>query len=117
MILFQRQNETVLKVVYVQECHPVFDEKCTTNYHKHCKTNEKCTDIYQTVCQTQYGYQQECQQVPKSYSIESADCAIFQDGGNSKWRKSCLNVIFRFLPKPAILRQFAIIHHRLKFKN
>jgi len=65
---------TVYKPKWFKECHPVFDEKCSTQYHKHCKTTEKCTQIYQTICQTQgYGYQQ-CEQVPSQTCYPETVC-------------------------------------------
>ena len=54
---------TVMKKKLFKECAPLYDEKCSTTYDKHCKTNRKCTMIYQTQCSQQHGYTQTCTQV------------------------------------------------------
>ena len=46
----RKYYETVPVVKYVKECAPVYDEKCHTDYHQHCKTETRCVMIYQTVC-------------------------------------------------------------------
>ncbi len=55
----RRYFVTVPTTKYVRQCNPIFDERCHTEYIKHCKTDQRCTMLYQTVCQNQ-GYEQLC---------------------------------------------------------
>ena len=60
---------TMYKEKVFKECSPLYDEQCSTKYHKHCKTTRKCTQIYQTVCQKDSGYQQTCSQFARSSPV------------------------------------------------
>lgn len=61
----------VPKTKWVKECNPIYDEKCHTEYHQHCKEETRCHVIYQTICDNS-GYQQVSKK--KSRGLKGASC-------------------------------------------